>query len=226
MCRAVFRTNIEEAYLALDRCFRGWNYRPHAGETYAYNCRPITGGSDYSLHSYRDDSTFTFWSGVTVTIAIAVDINSTKNPYGSRLVTDMPRPMVEAVLAIRTNSGAQVWRWGGQYSGNKDAMHYELVCSPAELRTGIDWRTVAVVPNQETEPQEELPVESTVVFNRGDQQNYLFTDDDFIWLDGGSAEVASVSARFGAMSVGSSTFSRLKARVNGRRKSLGLDAKT
>jgi hypothetical protein len=54
----------------------------------------------------------------------------------------MPRAMVNAVLAVRTNQGLPVWRWGGNYTGNKDAMHYELVCSPAELAAGIKWSTV------------------------------------------------------------------------------------
>lgn len=73
-----------------------------------------------------------------IAIAIAVDINWQSNPYGSRLVTDMPRNMIEDILAIRTRNGKQVWGWGGNYRRNKDAMHLELVCSPADLATGID----------------------------------------------------------------------------------------
>lgn len=50
--------------------------------------------------------------------------------------------MVQAIEAIRTNSGAVLWRWGGRYRNNKDAMHYEIVCSEASLRSGINWNTV------------------------------------------------------------------------------------
>ena len=34
-------------------------------------------------------------------------------------------------------NGKPVWRWGGDYRGNKDSMHYEIICSPADLATGI-----------------------------------------------------------------------------------------
>lgn len=126
------------AYAALDACLRAHRYAPRAKDTGAYNCRQITGGKGYSLHAYGPADRFTFWNGVTIATALAVDINWTTNPYGPRLVTDMPRAMVDAVKAVRTNSGAQVWRWGGDYATNKDAMHFEIVCTPSDLRTGID----------------------------------------------------------------------------------------
>lgn len=115
-----------EAWRALDWIFRAWNYQPREGESWGGNCRRITGGSGYSLHAY--------W--------IAGDVNSRSNPYGPRLVTDRPRDMVEAILAVRTHSGQQVWGWGGNYRRNKDAMHDEVVASPDELASGIDWATV------------------------------------------------------------------------------------
>lgn len=112
---------IVPAVKALDACLRAHDYEATAPDVGAYNCRVITGGTKYSLHAY----------------GIALDINWQANPYGKKLVTDMPAGMVAAIKAIRTNGGAQVWRWGGDYSGNKDAMHYEVVASPAELATGI-----------------------------------------------------------------------------------------
>ena len=132
-----------EAYEALDSVLEAWRYAPKKGQTWAHNCRRITGGSGYSLHAY----------------GIAVDINSVANPYGGRLVTDMPRPMVEAIEAIRTKGGARVFRWGGDWDDNNrqddgsyDAMHFEMQASPAELRQGIDWNTVSaarVAPDEE-----------------------------------------------------------------------------
>lgn len=110
-----------DAVKALNACLVAAGYQTRAGDTGAFNCRPITGGSGYSLHAY----------------GIALDINWATNPYGPVLRTDMPRSMVDAIQAIRTNNGRQVWRWGGSYSGNKDAMHYEIVCTPADLATGI-----------------------------------------------------------------------------------------
>lgn len=85
------------------------------------NCRKITGGTGYSLHAY----------------GIALDICWNTNPYGPVLKTDMPPAMVDEILAIRTNNGQQVWGWGGNYRGNKDAMHFEIVCTPGDIRTGI-----------------------------------------------------------------------------------------
>lgn len=101
-------------------------YATRKADTGAYNCRKITGGTGYSLHSY----------------GIALDINWQSNPYGSRLVTDMPSAMIADIKAIRTKNGKQVWRWGGDYSGNKDAMHFEIIASPADIATGIDPKTV------------------------------------------------------------------------------------
>lgn len=126
-----------DAYAALDAVLEAHCYRVRREDTGAYNCRKITGGSGYSLHAYGPGSKFTFWTIVSIATSLAVDINWQTNPYGSRLVTDMPRAMVDEIEAIRTVSGAQVWRWGGYYAGNKDAMHYEIVCSPADLNTGI-----------------------------------------------------------------------------------------
>jgi hypothetical protein len=42
-----------------------------------------------------------------------------------------------------------VWRWGGDYAGNKDAMHFEIVCSPADLEAGVDPVTVPGGVSQE-----------------------------------------------------------------------------
>lgn len=125
----------EESFKALDSIMRLYNYIPRAGETWGYNCRKITGGSGYSLHAY----------------GITIDYNSLANPYGKRLVTDMPRSMVEAILAIRTNKGDLVFGWGGNYRNNKDAMHYEIVASPVELAAGINWNTVKTSPKEVNE---------------------------------------------------------------------------
>jgi hypothetical protein len=122
-----------EAWKALDSVLKLYGYRPGAPYTGAFSCRKITGGSGYSLHAY----------------GIALDINSQSNPYGSRLITNMPRAMVEAIEAIKTKNGARVFRWGGDWNDNEqlddsnyDAMHFELQASPAELSHGIDWNTV------------------------------------------------------------------------------------
>ncbi len=119
---------IVTAVRALGLVMQAHRYPVRKGDTGAYNCRAITGGSGSSLHSH----------------GIAIDVNWNTNPYreDNVLVTDMPRAMVKAILAIRTNDGKEVWGWGGAYRSVKDAMHYEIVCAPADLATGIDWKTV------------------------------------------------------------------------------------
>lgn len=132
---------VYEAFQALDATMKTYGYVPRANtrtswETGAYNCRRITNGSGYSLHAY----------------GIAADINARTNPYGPTLVTDMPRAMVAAAKAIRTKKRLQVFRWGGDYRSNKDAMHFEVVLSPAEMKAGIDWNTVPVEPPNPADP--------------------------------------------------------------------------
>lgn len=71
--------------------------------------RKITGGSSYSLHSW----------------GVAVDINALTNPYARKLITDMPPWVLEVAKRYRL-------RWGGTYSGTKDAMHFEWIGTRAE----------------------------------------------------------------------------------------------
>jgi hypothetical protein len=116
------------AVQALGRVLEAHNYHVRTGDTGGYNCRQITNGAGHSLHAF----------------GIALDINWNTNPFrkDNVLVTDMTRAMVTNILRIRTNNGQQVWGWGGDFRNVKDAMHYEIVCAPADLATGIDWDTV------------------------------------------------------------------------------------
>lgn len=132
-----------DAYRAKDMVFQAHSYPHNRSYTGCHACRKITGGSGYSLHAFGPGTAFTHWCGTRVSnTALAEDVNASQNPYGPRLVTDRPRAMVDDMLAIRTNSGHQVWAWGGYYRNNKDGMHDEIVCTPAQLATGIDWTTV------------------------------------------------------------------------------------
>lgn len=124
------RPAIVEAVKALNEILKRHGYKATPPDCGCYNCRQITGGDDYSLHAF----------------AIALDINWLDNGYGPVLVTDMPMAMIEEIEAIRTKDGQVVWRWGGRYVNNKDAMHFEIVCTPASLATGINWKTVAGKP--------------------------------------------------------------------------------
>lgn len=130
-----------EAVAALGMAIQANKYHVRQGDTGAFNCRKITGGTGHSLHSF----------------GIAVDVNWNSNPFRKdKLVTDMPKAMIADVCRILTKQGKRVWRWGGDWDGNPatphsnyDAMHFEVVASPAELTAGIDWNTVA---KQKTDP--------------------------------------------------------------------------
>lgn len=133
-----------DAFNALNARLVKYDYRTRQADTGAYNCRAITGGTKMSLHAY----------------GIAIDINWLTNPYGPTLVTDMPRAMIKEIEAIKTNGGNTVFRWGGRYSGNKDAMHFEIVCTPDQLSTGISNSGTGTVPpdNDEDDEDEEMTI--------------------------------------------------------------------
>jgi D-alanyl-D-alanine carboxypeptidase len=90
---------------------RGYRFGTSSDPSYGcwgYSCRAISGSNNPSNHSW----------------GLAVDINAPSNPYTSPLVTDMPGWMPD----LWNQYG---FRWGGDYSGSKDAMHYEFMESVA-----------------------------------------------------------------------------------------------
>ena len=76
-------------------------YAIRTADTGAYNCRRATGSPSWSKHAW----------------GVAVDVNWQTNPFGSRLVTDMPDWFVRLWLD-------EGWGWGGNWRGKKDAMHF------------------------------------------------------------------------------------------------------
>ena len=94
-----------------------------------YTCDMDNGGYGCSLHGYS---------------GCAMDIDPALNPYIRGTRWDFSRckftkKQVDAVLAIRTNSGAQVFRWGGDFG---DYMHWQMNCRPEDIKTGINPATV------------------------------------------------------------------------------------
>lgn len=117
------------AFRAMGRIMYRHRYVARPLVTGGYICRPITGGTAPSAHAQ----------------GIALDVNWDTNPYRlDKLVTDMPRAMVEEIEALRTDKGAVALRWGGDWDGrpetkqgNYDSMHYEIMATPEELRWGF-----------------------------------------------------------------------------------------
>lgn len=116
-------------FRALGRIMRRYHYIGRSGVTGCYNCRQITGGTSLSAHAY----------------GIAIDVNWDTNPYRTdKVVSDMPRAMIEEIEALTTDKGVKALRWGGDWDGrpetphsNYDAMHFEVMAEPAELRWGF-----------------------------------------------------------------------------------------
>ena len=96
---------------------------------FAQNCRPITGGSGYSLHAY----------------GIATDIDPGLNPYLSTRTfswnrTAFTKEQVDAVYRIKTTTGNRLFLWGGYWNTIKDYMHWEIDVPPNDVQ--VDWTTV------------------------------------------------------------------------------------
>lgn len=161
-CEDAHGDEIVAMWSAIDDVMIHHGYVPRPGYTSAANCRAITGGKLLSIHSFYDRRRrYTFRSSapghpVTIPVAAAVDINSDKNPYGPRLVTDMPEAMWRDWLRVRCNNGAQLLVWGGLFTPNHDAMHIQPGCGPADIRTGIDRSTLPdPTPTPAPEPMED-----------------------------------------------------------------------
>ena len=189
--RVSVRPAIVDAVHALNACLRAWNYQTRQKDTGAYVCRENTSGTMASTHAY----------------GIALDLNWQSNPYGRRLRTNMPPAMCAAICRIRTNNGAQVWNWGGYWSGSKDAMHFEIVCRPSDLARGINPATVPsgfvapptytapppppapapVAPPRVTIPPAPLPIPTTIAQRKARTMQLVHAPNDHrIWLVDGN----------------------------------------
>lgn len=157
-------------YGVLDSWFQEFGYIVRPAVTSAANCRPITGGKGHSVHSFYDRRVrYSFRSvapGAPVRIApgAAVDVNSDRNPYGPRLVTDMPAEMVRRITGVRTVDGQQAWVWGGAFTPNHDAMHYQPGCGPRSIRLGFDPRTLPTTTPTPEDP--DMSAEDVAAINK------------------------------------------------------------
>ncbi|MBA3800841.1 MAG: M15 family metallopeptidase [Geodermatophilaceae bacterium] len=92
-----------------------------ADNTSAFNCRPVTGGQGWSLHSY----------------GVAIDVNPRENPYVSgdlvlppegrdHLDRDSPAPgMIRAGDPVLSAFTAHGFTWGGSWTDPVDYQHFE-----------------------------------------------------------------------------------------------------
>lgn len=146
------------AHLLDETTKRGYELRD--GQCWGYACRAIAGTRRASNHSR----------------GLAVDLNAPANPMGVGLVTDMPAWMPKLW---------EQWgfRWGGGYSGRKDAMHYEFTGTPADARSLATYL-------EHTEPQEEVPM--AVVVQRAQGGCMVVQPDGGVFALGGAPFHGSV----------------------------------
>lgn len=88
----------------------------HQGWCWGHNYRPVVGGGSLSNHA----------SGT------AIDINAPRHPIGQRdTFTAKQRATIHAILKAHDD----VVRWGGDYAGRPDEMHFEINASAARVAT-------------------------------------------------------------------------------------------
>lgn len=80
-------------------------------DDWGYANRPIRGSVNKSFHAW----------------GLAIDLNATKNPMGVNKTT-FP------IVSTRALCAKYKLRWGYDYSGRKDAMHFEFMGSVADAR--------------------------------------------------------------------------------------------
>lgn len=157
--KVTVRTQIIEATKAFNQCLVLFDYKTIYSQTGAYVCRQKVGGNGWSNHSY----------------GTAIDINWLLNPYGGSHY-HLPYAMAVAICRIRTNDGAQVWNWGGFWSTTRDFMHFEIVCRPSDLATGINWNTVmgAKPPTAPSLPQPVVKTGDKDMYYRINESGNIF----------------------------------------------------
>jgi len=90
-------------------------------DDWGYAERPIRGGTVLSNHA----------SGT------AIDLNATSHPLATEPPANFSNAKIGAIHSIigRTNGCV---RWGGDYTGRKDGMHFEIVASEARCASALN----------------------------------------------------------------------------------------
>jgi len=103
-------------------------------DDWGYAERPIRGGTELSNHS----------SGT------AVDLNATRHPLGTPPLKTFSAAQVATIRSI-VNATKGCVRWGGDYTGRQDPMHFEVVAPESRCAAVLASLTTAPKPS----PQED-----------------------------------------------------------------------
>jgi len=134
--------SMKDAMVALASVFlhHGYAFRETAGGT--VNMRNITGASTIAIARQVKEQ---YPYATSIHSITALDINPSKNPYGSgwdELEEGAYKHVPADIRKILTVAGFKVFRLGMDWS-NDDAMHFEPTeCTRAQLEAGIRWSTV------------------------------------------------------------------------------------
>jgi len=119
----------QRLWQALGAIMVAYNYKMPTSYVGAYACRFKTGGKTWSGHAWP----------------LAMDVNAKTNPFirtpSRRKIrwgkdTDMPAAMIREIELI-TASGVRAFDWGGRWRSVKDAMHFQIRVSLAEIAGDI-----------------------------------------------------------------------------------------
>lgn len=134
--------SVIPAFQEWERIRAKHRYPLPGNDTGFYDCRTMRHDPKlpYSVHAW----------------ARALDENWLQNPAGPKLVTDMPRAMTDELQRVKTNSGAYVFVWGGDWDRNpatghtyNDAMHWETIAHPLDLASGIAGASPIPLPEED-----------------------------------------------------------------------------
>ncbi len=112
----------------------------------SYRIKPIVGTRFWSWHCYTafdldyggDNPDSPDHPGIDKNPHIHRQI--VRNDPGFGVEWQISELQVDAIEAIRTNNGKRVWRWLGWSIG--DTMHFQPMCSRADIETGIDPQSI------------------------------------------------------------------------------------
>ena len=171
-------------WLAAERIKHG---APALDSSGGYNKRLVRGSATaWSNHSW----------------GLAADFNAATNPMSSTLRTDMP----PGTSAKAKSLGM---RWGGDYEGRKDPMHFEVNVTPEEAaRIVLRLRTTSAVrTTPPPTPVQEDDMAASFTFNDG-KKTYWRDGGDTVWVPeqtdvaklhaGGVKDLGRFSAEFTA----------------------------
>jgi hypothetical protein len=108
-------------------------------DDWGWSVRKIEGSTSWSNHA----------SGT------AIDLNAQRHPMGVAATGNLSKAQIDAIHARLQNRYKGVLRWGGDYKGRPDAMHFEINKGAAAVKDVADtirWEALAAMAPKTTVP--------------------------------------------------------------------------